>query len=81
MIVRVKIFNSQHLLALATCIQMRLDKREYDTEGVLVRTVSTYDKNKIQYDSDGQIASVVCESKLILDKIIKSGFNVLSVNY
>lgn len=81
MIAQVKIFNEQQLLAMAACIWMRADRKVYDNEGVLVKTVPGYDKSKIRYEPDKESAFVYCENKRVFKQLLKSGFTAKKVTH
>ncbi len=73
--VRVKIFNEQQLLAMAACIWMRTDRKIYDKKGILIRTVPDYDRSKITYNPQDQLAIVVCDDEKTFEQLQKSGFD------
>ncbi len=74
MIAQVKIFNEQQLLGMAACIWLRADRKIYDEDGILVRTVPDYDKRKIKYKPEQGYAFVYCESERVFKQLLKSGF-------
>ncbi len=76
--VKVKIFNEQQLMALAACIGLREENEIYDNKGVLISKKPTYNKQRINYNADLQVAEVECDKRQ-LAQIKKVYFTILPI--
>ncbi len=75
---KVKIFDERQLMALAACIGLREENEIYDNKGVLIDKKPTYNKQRINYNADLQLAEVECDNWQLV-QIKKACFTILPI--